>query len=55
MCQNPFKKCKNQDCEVIILYNGERREICHECWAEIAESDHEWSSNNRTDTEEEVS
>lgn len=44
MCENPWKKCKKKELFVFIIYKGRRREICKECWEEIAESDKEWGS-----------
>ncbi len=44
MCQNPWKKCKKPGCTVIIVYKGERKVICQECWEEIADADYEWSN-----------
>jgi len=44
-CKNPWKKkeCTSTDIEVYILYKNNKVPICRECWAEIAESDREWS------------
>jgi len=42
-CKNPWNgKCKNKDIQVYILYKGQQRPICRECWSKIAETDKEW-------------
>ena len=46
MCENPWKKCDKPGCHVIILYKGQRKEICEECWIEIADSELEWSNDS---------
>ena len=46
-CENPWKKeCNNIDIEVYIYYKNNKVPICRKCWAEIGESDREWSETN---------
>ena len=42
-CQNPWNsKCKSQDIELYVIYEGRTIPICETCWRKIAKSDLEW-------------
>ncbi|MDR2719829.1 MAG: hypothetical protein LBC03_03380 [Nitrososphaerota archaeon] len=42
-CKNPLNpKCQNKDICMYLQIGQDRYAICHQCWADIAESDVEW-------------
>jgi hypothetical protein len=42
-CKNPWNgKCENNDIELYIIFRGERKPICKQCWSKLAEKDQEW-------------
>ena len=42
-CRNPWKaNCPNTKISLSIVFKGEERPICAQCWEEISESDIEW-------------
>lgn len=42
-CKNPWNgKCENSDIELYIVFRGEKKPICRQCWAKLAEQDLKW-------------
>ncbi len=42
-CKNPWNgKCGNNDIELYIVFKGEKKPICRQCWAKLAEQDLKW-------------
>lgn len=47
-CENPWKSCENTDIELYIMYEGQKKAICRQCWEEISESEVEWFREHKT-------
>jgi len=44
MCNNPWKKCQNDDVAVVIKIGSNELNICRKCWDEIGNSNRQWTS-----------
>ncbi len=42
-CKNPWKDaCKSENIKLYIVFKGETRPICSQCWSRIADQEYEW-------------
>jgi hypothetical protein len=42
-CENPWKDtCNSENIKLYIMFNGEKRPICRQCWTNLADKEVEW-------------